>query len=145
MHTEQLKEILGNIPLFDGCSSGTLTNMAKIAKEFDCEKGQVIYETGDDAVDAYVLVDGIVTFINKSGVEFLNIQRLVQRSTVFGWVALVPEHPKRLGSAQCLEDSKILSINGDALLGILKQDTKSGYQVMKRLCSLIAGTFVDKP
>ena len=64
---------------------------------------------------------------------------------IFGWVALVPEHPLRLGRAQCLDKSKILAINGSLLLDILEKDPKSGFLVMKRLCSLIASTFVEKP
>ena len=142
---EQIKGILGDIALFKGCSEPTLAQIAMIATEIDCEKGQVIYETGDEAADVYVLVNGIVTFINKSGLEFLNVQRVMQKSMIFGWVPLVPEHPRRLGSAQCLENSKILSINGDKLLAILANDTQSGFLVMKSLCSLIASTFVAKP
>ena len=145
LQTEQVKDMLAHIALFKGCADGTLTEIAKIATESDYDKGQVIYETGDPADNVYVLVNGIVTFINKSGQGFLNVQRVMERSMIFGWVALVPEHPNRLGTAQCLEDSKILSINGAALLGILEHDTQSGFLVMKRLCSLIASTFVEKP
>jgi CRP-like cAMP-binding protein len=122
-----------------------LTAIAKLAVEGEYEKGQIIYEPGDEAADVYALVNGIVTFINKSGQGFLNVQRVMERSMIFGWVALVPEHPNRLGRAQCLENSKILSINGAALLSILENDTQSGFLVMKRLCSLIASTFVEKP
>ena len=143
--TEQVKELLGHVSLFKGCTDSTLTDIAKIAAELDCDKGQVIYEAGDNAANVYVLVNGIVTFINKSGLGFLNVQRVMEQSMVFGWVALVPGHPNRLGRAQCLEDSKILSIPGDTLLGILEHDTQSGFLVMKRLCSLIASTFVEKP
>ena len=145
LNTEHVKEMLGHIPLFQGCNDHTLGEIAAIATEIDYEKGQVIYETGDDAANVYVLVNGIVTFINKSGVGFLNVQQIMERSMIFGWVAMVPEHPHRIGSAQCLENSKIFSINGDALLGILERDTHSGFLVMKRLCSLIANTFVPKP
>lgn len=142
---DDFKAMLGTVSFFEGCSENTLTEIAKIATEVDCEKGQIIYEPGDKADNVYILENGIVTFINKSGLEFINVQRVMKESMIFGWVALVPGHPHRLGTAQCLEDSKILSINGEALLGILEQDTKSGFLVMKRLCTLIASTFVEKP
>ena len=149
LNTEQVKETLGHVSLFKGCSDRTLADIAAITTEIDHEKGDVIYEPGDDAANVYVLVNGIVTFINKSGLGFLNnltpIQQVLEHSMIFGWAALVPEYPRRLGSAQCLEDSQILSINGTALLRILEQDTQSGFLVMKRLCSLIASTFVEKP
>lgn len=138
-----VKEILAHNSLFEGCTDSTLTEIAKIAVEFNLEKGQIIYRPGDKAVNIYVLVDGIVTFINKAGLEFLNVQRAIDRSMVFGWVALVPRHTRRLGTAQCLEDSKVLSFNGEQLLGILDRDTQSGYAVMKGLSSMIASTIDD--
>ena len=144
LKTEQVKDMLGHIALFKGCTDRTLSDIATIATEIDYEQGDVVYEAGDDAVNVYVLVNGIVTFISNTGLGFLNVQRVMERSMIFGWVALVPEHPHRLGRAQCLENSKILSINGDKLLGILEKDTQSGFLVMKRLCSLIASTFVEK-
>ena len=144
LKTEELKDMLGRIPLFKGCSDQTLKDIALNACEIDFEKGQIIYEPGEVAANIYVLVNGLVSFINKTGQGFLNVQRVMETSMIFGWVALVPEHPHRLGRAQCMENSKILSINGDLLLGILEKDPKSGFLVMKRLCSLIASTFVEK-
>ena len=143
--TEDVKDKLGHIPLFKGCADQTLKDIAASARETEFEKGQIIYEPGEVAADVYILVDGIVTFITKTGQGFLNVQRVMETSMIFGWVALVPEHPHRLGRAQCLENSKVLAINGDLLLGILEKDPQSGYLVMKRLCSLIASTFVEKP
>ena len=145
LRTEEVKDILGHIPLFKGCAEQTLKDIAVNAREIDFEKGQIIYEPGEVAADIYVLVNGIVTFINKSVQGFINDQRVMERSMIFGWVALVPEYPRRLGLAQCQENSKILAINGDLLLGILGKDPDSGFLVMKRLCSLIADTFVVAP
>ena len=143
--TQEVKDILGHTPLFKGCADQTLKNIAVNAREIDFEKGQIVYETGEVADNVYVLVNGVVTFITKTSQGILNVQRVMGTSMIFGWVALVPEHPHRLGRAQCLENSKILAINGDLLLGILEKDPQSGFLVMKRLCSLIASTFVEKP
>jgi CRP-like cAMP-binding protein len=146
--TQQVKEMLGHVDLFRGCSEPVLAGIATLATEHDYQMGDVIYDTSDKATDVYILVNGIVTFINKSGLVFINnltpIQQVVERSMVFGWAALVPQYPKRLGRAQALEKSKILSINGKNLLDILDQNPECGYLVMKRLCSLIASTFVEK-
>ena len=142
---DEVQGILRRASLFSGCSEATLAELAKIAVESNPEKGQVLYEPGDKAVYVYVLVSGIVTFINKAGLEFLNVQRTMGRSMVFGWIALVPGYPNRIGTAQCLEESKILALNGEAVLRILDADPASGYAVMKGLAQLIASTFVDKP
>ena len=143
--TQEVKDILGHTPLFKGCADQTLKNIAVNAREIDFEKGQIVYETGEVADNVYVLVNGVVTFITKTSQGILNVQPVMETTMIFGWVALVPEHPHRLGRAQCLENSKVLQINGDLLLGILEKDPQSGFLVMKRLCSLIASTFIGKP
>ncbi|MBU2580087.1 MAG: cyclic nucleotide-binding domain-containing protein [Alphaproteobacteria bacterium] len=140
----QVKEILGKNALFKGCTDSTLDEIAGVSKELKLEKGQVIYRPGDDAVFVYVLLEGIVTFLNQSGLEFLNVQREMDRSMVFGWIALVPDHGQRIGTAQLLEDSRVLALDGERLKAILDKDTESGYAVMQNLSSMIASTFAGK-
>ena len=142
--TDDIQHMLDEIPLFAGCSPEALSEIARIAEERDCKKGEVIYEDGSEALETYVLVKGMVSFTTSHGTGHLNVQSLMKRHMIFGWAALVPEHPRRLGSAKCLEDCKLLAIDGDALLDILGRHPKSGFLVMKRLTSLIASTFVEK-
>lgn len=141
---DAIRVILNETPLFAGCSADTLAAVAAIAVERDVKRGDVVYETGSEAVDMFVLVRGMVSFTTDSGVGSLYVETLMKRHMVFGWAALVPEHPRRLGSAKCLEDSKLLVINGDALLDVLAAHPQSGFVVMKRLCSMIASTFIEK-
>lgn len=140
----EIQEMLNEIPLFAGCSAEALAEVARIVKERDCKRGEMIYDAGSQALDMFVLVRGLVSFTTGSGVGHLHIETLMKRHMIFGWAALVPEHPRRLGSAKCLEDSKLLSINGDALLEVLGRHPLAGFLVMKRLCSMIASTFIDK-
>lgn len=140
--TDQIQSMLNDIPLFAGCSNGTLADLAAIAQERDCEKSAVIYEAGEQALEMFILVNGLVSFKTATGSGHLHVETLMKRHMIFGWAALVPEHPKRLGSAKCMDASKLLAINGDAAMEILEADPKSGFLVMKRLCSMIASTFI---
>lgn len=142
--TDSVQKLLNEIPLFAGCSNETLEGIAKIAQERDCSKDEVIYEAGGEALDFFVLLRGIVSFRTASGVGHLHVETLMKRHMIFGWASLIPEHPRRLGSAICLEESKLLVINGDLVMEILARDAQSGFLVMKRLCSMIASTFIDK-
>lgn len=139
-----IKDMLNEIPLFAGCSPEALSSIAAIAVEKNAKRGEMIYDTGDQALDMYVLVKGLVSFTTKSGVGHLHVETLMKRHMIFGWAALVPEHPRRLGNAKCLEDCILLSINGDTLLEVFDKHPQSGFIVMKRLCSMIASTFIDK-
>ena len=141
----KIQNILNTTPLFSGCSEETLAAIAEITRERDYIQGDVIYEAGDEARDMFVLVRGLVDFTTaKGGGGLLNVQSVMKNYMIFGWAAVVPEHPHRIGTAKCLDDSHLLSINGDALLSLLGQQPQSGFIVMKRLCSLIASTFIEK-
>ncbi len=142
--SQAAKEILAQNLLFKECSDATLAAIADNAVELNLEMGQVLYRPGDEADKVYVLVEGIVTFINQTGLEFLNVQGAIDRSMLFGWAAMTPGPLKRIGTAQCLERSKLLAIDGRQLLAILDRDVESGYTVMKRLCELIASTLDGK-
>lgn len=145
MHkTEEVQQMLNEIPLFSGCASTTLDAIAKLAVEIDVPEGEVIYEAGSEAVDMFVLVRGLVRFTTDTSVGHLYNETVMKRYMIFGWAALIPEHPRRIGTASCLEGSKLLSINGDDLLKVLGGDPQSGFIVIKRLYSLIASTFIDK-
>ena len=92
----------------------------------------------------FVLMHGIVSFKTPSGVGHLHVETLMKRHMIFGWAALVPEHPRRLGSARCMEASTVLTMNGDRIMAILSEHPEAGFLVMKRLCSMIASTFIGK-
>ncbi len=137
------RSMFNEIPLFAGCSPETIDRIMSIAQKRDCARGEIIYEAGTDAVDMFVLVNGLVSFTTGSKVGHLYNENLMKRHMIFGWAALIPEHPRRLGTAKCIEDSKLLVINGDEILEVLKRDPQSGMLVMTRLCSMIASTFIE--
>ena len=144
MKTDEIVKALKEIPLFMDCSPETLRAISKIAIEYNCEKGQMLYHVGDAADNLYVLVNGIVTFKTKSVLNYLNVQQVMGRAMIFGWAAVLSNSPKRVGTAQCLENSKIFAINGRQLLDTLENDPKSGFLVMKQMCAVIANTFAEK-
>ncbi len=143
-NTEEIRRMLNETPLFSGCASATLGAIAELAEKRQAHEGEVIYEAGSEAGDVFVLVKGLVRFKTETSVGHLYNETLMKRYMIFGWAALIPDHPRRLGSATCLEDSELLSMNGDKLLEVLANDPQSGFAVMKRLCSMIAATFIDK-
>ncbi|HRY06713.1 MAG TPA: cyclic nucleotide-binding domain-containing protein [Hyphomicrobiaceae bacterium] len=140
----QIHDILNEIPLFAGCSAQVLDALGAVAEQREFKKGEVIYEAGEQALEMYVLLHGLVSFKTPSGVGHLFVETLMKRHMIFGWAALVPEHPRRLGSAACMETSTVLVMNGDRIMEILSGDPQAGFLVMKRLCSMIASTFIDK-
>jgi toluene monooxygenase system ferredoxin subunit len=63
---------------------------------------------------------------------------MLRKGEVFGWAALLEQHPRRIARAVCHEDSVLLRLNGEAMLEALEADPTSGLMVMRRLATLVA-------
>lgn len=142
--SDEHKKLLGETNLFSGISEETLDRIATIASERRCEAKETLYDPGDEATDFYALVSGSVRFVLENRTGMLSSGAVMRSRMIFGWAALVPEHPRRLGSAQCLESSTLLVMNGDKVLRELRNDPESGLKTMERLCGMIARNFMDQ-
>lgn len=141
--TGQIKSILNETSVFAGLPEATLGRIADSVWVKTYEPGTVLYRHGDDALESFVLISGLVRFTFDKGSGALAPSSLIRSRTIFGWAALVPEHPRRLGSAEVLERSQIIVINGDKLIDILRDEPAAGFLVMQRLASMIARNFMS--
>ena len=124
--------------LFNGLASGTIEALAALATREEHPKGATLYRPGDPAEDLYVLDAGRVEFLIGRGERTAPGGFMLKKGEVFGWAALLEGYPNRIASARCLEDSRLLRINGRRALAVLEKDPQSGFIVMRRLAALIA-------
>jgi toluene monooxygenase system ferredoxin subunit len=124
--------------LFNGLNSATLEKLAALARPEDHAKGATLYRPGDAAEDFYVLDSGRVEFLIGRGERTAPAGFILKRGEVFGWAALLEGYPTRIASARCLEDSRVLRINGKRALEVLEGDPAAGFVVLRRLAALIA-------
>src|SRR5919198_3563796 len=124
--------------LFNGLASGTIEALAALAKREEYPKGATLYRPGDPAEDLFVLDAGRVEFLIGRGERMAPAGFTLKKGEVFGWAALLEGYPNRIASARCVEDSRVLRINGKRALEVLEKDPQSGFVVMRRLAALIA-------
>jgi CRP-like cAMP-binding protein len=143
--SEQLdkKKALGRAELFKGIDDSCLAQIAEIGVLREYEEADVVYGLGDDANDVYVLVSGRVRFTLGVGNRGGTAGSVMSGRMVFGWAALVDDQPRRVATAECLEDSIVLAVSGDKLRALLEQNPTAGYLVMRRLSAMIARNFMD--
>jgi len=134
---------LARAELFKGIDDECLAKIAGIGVVRDYEEGDAIYGLGDDADDVYVLVSGRVRFTLGVGNRGGTSGSVMSGRMVFGWAALVDDQPRRVATAECLEDSIVLAVPGSKLRTILEQNPSAGYLVMRRLSAMIARNFMD--
>jgi toluene monooxygenase system ferredoxin subunit len=124
--------------LFNGIAEGSREALEKLARREEFVEGSVLYRPGDPAEDFFVLESGRVEFEIGRGERVNPAGFMLKKGEVFGWAALLENHPQRIASARALEKSVLLRINGKQALKVLESDPASGQVVMRRLAGLIA-------
>lgn len=132
------RSALGVAELFVGISERTLAAIMALAKQEEFSTGNMLYNFGDPADDFFVLESGRVEFLIGRDERLSPAGFMLRKGEVFGWAALLENQPQRIARATCLEQSRLLRINGKQALQVLEMDPASGYLVMRRLSSLIA-------
>ena len=136
-------EILKRSNQFAGLSDSTLEPIAGITLRRNYEEGDSIYSLGDDARDIFVVASGRIRFSLGAGNRAGTSGSIMAEGQMFGWAALIGDHPRRVATALCLEDSSLLVIDGSKLLDIFELDSGAGYLFMRSLAGMIANNFMD--
>ena len=129
--------------LFGGLPAATLEAIAGFSTARDYDEGDNIYAFGDDAEDLYLVDQGRVRFSMGVGNRPQDSGSIMTSGSVFGWAAVLDEQPRRVATAACLEDSRVIVIPAGPLLDLFQKDSTTGYLVMRRLATMIARDFLS--
>ncbi len=123
--------------LFKGASDATIARLDALARREEHESLSTLYDLGDPADDLYILESGRVEFVIGREDRTSLAGFMLRKGEVFGWAALLDDHPRRIAKATCIEKSALLRLNGDEVLKVLADEPASGYVVMRQLSTLI--------
>lgn len=131
--------LLGN-KLFRDISALNLEKILLIAEETTFAPGTRLFREGEKADVLYVIIEGILdlTFefkIGEVGTE-LTLDSKGKGDSV-GWSALVPPHRYTLAGV-CRKSMKALSMNGDSLLNLCRDDKNFGFLLMRNISGIVA-------
>jgi len=136
-------EILARCEVFLGLDD---SDLQKIAVLPSCrlevyEAGETISQQGEVAQKLYVLDEGKVSLVVNLFPQIAQPARQVVIDTVttggiFDWSALVPPHILTR-SVVCVEQARVLAINGAELLQLMEHEPHIGYEVMSGLTRVI--------
>lgn len=124
---------------FADLTTDQLEALAPLFRVEEYPRGAEIYNLGDQAVDFYVLVEGLVRFTIGRGGRQATAGELIRSGEIFGWAAVVERAQRRIATAYCLTACRVLAINGNEFLKAMDRDHSMGYHVMKQLNFLITG------
>lgn len=126
------------VDMLKDVSDASLRRLEELARPEQHAAGAVIYDVDDPADDIYVLESGRVEFTIGRDDRTRLAGFMLRKGEVFGWAALLEQHPRRIARAVCHEDSVLLRLNGEAVIDVLEADPASGLMVMRRLATLVA-------
>jgi len=114
-----------------------LSEIVRLCEEETCQADDFIIKEGGAAEKLYVLLEGTVAIqIHLKEHQDVIVSTMEERGELFGWSALV-EPRCYTASVKCLENSRVLSVRGEALEMLFRNDPVMGLAFMKKIASLI--------
>jgi CRP-like cAMP-binding protein len=123
---------------FKGFAGAQLDALLALGKEIIYPAGGMVVVEGEPAESFHILVQGVVSIkmhAEEQGEWVLST--LKQTGEIFGWSALV-EEGRSTATAECLQETEVLSIKKQDLDDLFAKDPALGYRFMKRLAGLIS-------
>jgi CRP-like cAMP-binding protein len=137
-------DVLGSTEIMRGIGNSTLKAIAAAAMQKMVEEGETLYSVGDPVRSVYVVAAGRLRFILGGDGRPAAQGTIIRAGDILGWAALLGDQPRRIATVMALEECRLLEIEGEALLGILDRDPRSGYLVMQRLARMITQSFLEQ-
>jgi len=126
-------EYLGDVSLFEGLSEEDLLDLAEISSVKKYSKHQIIYRVGDPADDVYILFNGTIKIISKSGEGREVIKTIIHPKSLFG-TEYVSANGIRSNTAKSIDkDVVCLSVNSQDFKTYLKANWNLTEKFIKML------------
>ncbi|MFN8411407.1 MAG: cyclic nucleotide-binding domain-containing protein [Anaerolineales bacterium] len=132
-------ETLSQFGLFQGLPDAVLKELAAMSSETQMKQGDFVFREGEKADKLHFLIHGTIALRVKltSRPEKVTVSFIATPYQSFGWSGVVaPNH--YTSSAECEEDSEILSIPAAPFMELMEKNPASGFKVMQRVAELIA-------
>ena len=122
--------------LFKGLNSKQLQYLGKHLMEEDFQIGQVIFSQGTPAEKLYILLDGQVSLgIKAKGEVDITAYSVNITGEAFGLSSLIKPYRNNV-SATCNKRTRVLSVKGEVLRKLMKQNSKMGIEIMEKIAEI---------
>lgn len=122
--------------LFKGLDMKQLQLFGKHFTEKTFETGELVFTQGGLAENLYILLEGEVTLgIKAKGEVDITATSVGKKGEAFGLSSLIKPYRNNV-SATCTKKTKLLSINGEVLRKLMKQNRKAGMETMERVAEI---------
>jgi CRP-like cAMP-binding protein len=138
MSLEQEVELIRQFPIFSKIQPAMQKLLCFSAERLTYDAGQVIFNAGDTADAAYVVIEGTVEISvpTPSGPIIINT---MTKNEILGEIAIVGEVP-RTATAKALTKLETLKISKELFIKIIRENPDAAIELIKILASRLAST-----
>jgi CRP-like cAMP-binding protein len=122
--------------LFKGVDMKQLQLYGKHFTEKNFETGELVFTQGGLAENLYILLEGEVTLgIKARGEVDITAYSVGKKGETFGLSSLIKPYRNNV-SATCTKKTRVLSISGEVLRKLMRQNRKAGMEIMERVTEI---------
>jgi CRP-like cAMP-binding protein len=133
-------ESIAHCPMFADVPAEKLQAFAALATETTCAKDATLFKEGDLADKLYILLEGkvLIKVQIASRPDQVCIAVLSHPGQLIGWSGFLKEN-RYTATASCSDDSRLIAMDGAALVKALEADPVTGFTVMRHISEVISG------
>jgi len=137
MSNQSTTEYLSGHEFFSEFSDDVLKFLCECSSTREIKKGQILFRQGENADKFFVVRNGCVSIQMPAIMgPTLEIQTL-GKDQVLGWSWLISPYKWNF-QTQAEEDSELLQFDGIAILARCEQESKFGYELLKKFAGLMS-------
>ena len=138
MSLEQEVELIRQFPIFSKIQPAMQKLLCFSAERLTYDAGQVIFNAGDTADAAYVVIEGTVEISvpTPSGPIIINT---MTKNEILGEIAIVGEVP-RTATAKAVSKLETLKISKELFIKIIRENPDAAVELIKTLAARLANT-----
>jgi CRP/FNR family cyclic AMP-dependent transcriptional regulator len=133
---KKMIDILSEHAFFRGLSKADLDFISGCAKNAVLKENQLIANRGDPADKFYLIQEGKVAISLDIPGQKTFIFNTLESHDILGWNWLIPPYEWTF-SAHAMQTTRAIEINGACLREKCEHDTRLGYELLKRLVSVL--------
>lgn len=137
MNRQQIENYLSTHAFFDGLDDSFIKFLASSARVLQVKKGGALFHQGEHADKFYLLRSGQVSVQVPALMGPALEMQTVGEDQLLGWSWLIPPYQWNF-LARAAEDSDLLEFDGSAILAYCEEDSKFGYELLKRFAALMS-------
>ena len=137
MPRKTLKELLGDVSLFEGLSKQDLTKIEKLGKEVEFPKGKTIVTEGEDGVGFHLILEGKAAVIVNG-----RKRSTMGPGTWFGELSLIDRGP-RTATVTTETPVRTFSLLSWEFLPLLDKNPRIARKIMIEMCRRLRAERLD--